>query len=89
VPSVRTVAVLLAKLLPQRMIGCQDACVNNKQRQLDRRVQDKIVRTPSILGCVENGLTYVPHKLKVLRPVPWYKRFVPGDTGNFLRRIHP
>ena len=84
-PSIRTVAGLLAKSLPQRMIGCQgqDACVNNKQRQLDRRVQEKIVRTPSILGCVENGLTYVPHKPKVLRPVPWYKRFVPGDTGNF------
>ena len=39
-----------------------------------RTVQEKIVRTPSILSCVENALTHVPHKpQKFYAPYPGTK----------------
>jgi hypothetical protein len=53
-------------------------------RMAQTRKAIKLLELRPILTSVEIGLTYIPRDSKFLRPVPWYKRLVPGDTGNYV-----
>jgi hypothetical protein len=57
-------------------------------RMAQTRKAIKLLELRPILTSVEIGLTYIPRDSKFLRPVPWYKRLVPGDTGNFYVESH-